>query len=60
MCVCVRVLVCVCVCVIRQLHLLKQYSIILQILTLRESISNLVISLVEENGPGKSQVALVI
>ena len=30
-----------------------------QILCLRESISNLVISLVEENGPGKSQVALV-
>jgi len=31
-----------------------------QILSLRESISNLVLSLVEENGPRKTQVALVI
>ena len=33
---------------------------IFQVLGLRESISNLVLSLIEENGPGKTQVALVL
>lgn len=37
----------------------SMYVLYFQILSLRESISNLVISLVEENGPGKSQVAMV-
>lgn len=31
----------------------------LQILELREAISSLIISLIEENGPGNSQVAKV-
>lgn len=39
--------------------LINRYFFLFQVLGLRESIANLILSLIEENGPGKTDISLV-